>query len=82
MAGLGTSAAVRLRSLEANGPAAKAGLKEGDVIAAIDGIPVTGVDDLVRLLDGSRIGKPASLTVLRRLGKTEIAVTPQAREAA
>jgi hypothetical protein len=38
--------AVRLRSVEANSPAAKAGLKEGDIIAAIDGRPVTGVDDL------------------------------------
>jgi S1-C subfamily serine protease len=82
LAGLAASTAVRLRSLEAGGPAAKAGLIAGDIIAAIDGTPVTGVDDLVRLLDGSRIAKPASLTVLRRSGRAEIDVVPKARAAA
>lgn len=82
MAGLANSAAVRLRSIEPGGPAAKAGLKEGDVIAAIDGVSVTGVDDLVHLLDGSRIGKTIAFTVLRRLGRVEITVTPRARETA
>jgi S1-C subfamily serine protease len=74
-----TNTAVRLRSVEKNGPAAKAGLKEGDIIAAIDGRPVTGVDDLVRMLDAERIGRATLCTVVRRTGVTQVAVTPVAR---
>ncbi|TIM60901.1 MAG: PDZ domain-containing protein, partial [Mesorhizobium sp.] len=69
-----TKTAVRLRSVEKNGPAARAGLKEGDIIAAIDGRPVTGVDDLVRMLDAERIGRET-----RRTGVSQVAVTPVAR---
>lgn len=82
LAGLASRSAVRVRTLEPKAPAALSGLKEGDIVAAIDGVPVTGVDDLVRMLDGSRIGVAVTLTVLRRLGKVEIVVTPQARLAA
>ncbi|MER8632589.1 trypsin-like peptidase domain-containing protein [Mesorhizobium opportunistum] len=71
--------AVRLRSIEKDGPAAKAGLKEGDIIAAIDGRPVTGVDDLVRMLDAERIGRETLCTVVRRTGVSQVMVTPVAR---
>jgi len=71
--------AVRLRSVEKDGPAAKAGLKEGDIIAAIDGRPVTGVDDLVRMLDAGRIGRETLCTVVRRTGVSQVTVTPVAR---
>ncbi|TJV03519.1 MAG: trypsin-like serine protease [Mesorhizobium sp.] len=71
--------AVRLRSIEKDGPAAKAGLKEGDIIAAIDGRPVTGVDDLVRMLDAERIGRETLCTVVRRTGVSQVTVTPVAR---
>jgi S1-C subfamily serine protease len=71
--------AVRLRSVEAGGPAAKAGLKEGDIVAAIDGSAVGGVDDLVRMLTAERIGREASFTIVRRSGVSQVAVTPAAR---
>lgn len=71
--------AVRLRSIEKDGPAAKAGLKEGDIIAAIDGRAVTGVDDLVRMLDAERIGRETLCTVVRRTGVSQLTVTPVAR---
>ena len=71
--------AVRLRSIEPASPAASAGLKEGDVIVAIDGRAVAGVDDLVRLLDAGRIGRETTCTVLRRSGFSRIALTPLAR---
>ncbi|RVB27838.1 PDZ domain-containing protein, partial [Mesorhizobium sp. M7A.F.Ca.CA.004.05.1.1] len=70
---------VRLRSVEKDGPAAKAGLKEGDIIAAIDGRPVTGVDDLVRVLDAERIGRETQCTVVRRTGVSQVTVMPVAR---
>lgn len=74
-----SSTAVRLRSVEPGGPAARAGLREGDIIAAMDGRPVTGVDDLVRMLDAERIGRETMCTVLRRTGVSRIAVTPVAK---
>ncbi|MER8448163.1 trypsin-like peptidase domain-containing protein [Mesorhizobium sp. M1066] len=74
-----TNTAVRLRSVEKDGPAAKTGLKEGDIIAAIDGRPVTGVDDLVRVLDAERIGRETLCTVVRRTGVSQVTVTPVAR---
>lgn len=74
-----SSTAVRLRSVEPGGPAARAGLREGDIIAVMDGRPVTGVDDLVRMLDAERIGRETMCTVLRRTGVSRIAVTPVAK---
>jgi len=71
--------AARLRSIEPASPAASAGLKEGDVIVAIDGRAVAGIDDLVRLLDAGRIGRETTCTVLRRSGIIRIALTPLAR---
>lgn len=44
LAGRQADSAVRIRSLDKDAPAAKAGLREGDVILSIDGRPVAGVD--------------------------------------
>ena len=58
-------------------PARKAGLREGDVIVALDGKPVAGVDDLHRLLTDARVGVSGSLTVLRYTEKLELKVVPE-----
>jgi S1-C subfamily serine protease len=63
-------------------PAQKGGLREGDVIVALDGQPVAGVDDLHRLLTDARVGVSSSLTVLRYTEKLKLDVVPEeAREA-
>ena len=59
------ASAVRVQEVVAGSAAAAAGLREGDVILGLDGVPVTGVDVLQRLLDHSRIGKACALKVLR-----------------
>jgi S1-C subfamily serine protease len=71
--------AVRLRSIEAEGPAAKAGLREGDIVAAIDGYAIGGVDDLVRMLTAERIDRETVFTVVGRSGVKQVAVTPSSR---
>ena len=37
-----------------------------DIVVRLDGEPVTGVDDLIRLLNGERIGRAVTVDVLRR----------------
>src|SRR5712691_233972 len=53
-------------SVEENSPAKRAGLRDGDVIVALEGHPVAGVDDLHRVLTDVRVGVSCALTVLRR----------------
>jgi S1-C subfamily serine protease len=48
------------------GPAAKAGIQVGDVVVSLDGVVMSGVDDLHRALTGNRVGVPVDVTVLRR----------------
>jgi S1-C subfamily serine protease len=64
-------------SVTAGSPGQKAGLREGDVIVALDGKPVAGVDDLHRLLTDARVGVSNSLTVLRWTEKLNLAVVPE-----
>lgn len=64
--------------LEADSPAAKAGLKVGDVIRAIDGQKVTGAGDLQVEVGQKQPGNTIKLQVLRDGRTVEIAVTLQA----
>jgi S1-C subfamily serine protease len=48
----------------------------------LDGEMVAGVDDLVRLLDGRRVGKPVALTVVRAGKPVELTVRPIERRTA
>jgi S1-C subfamily serine protease len=63
--------------VEENSPARRAGLREGDIIVALEGQPVAGVDDLHRVLTDVRVGVSCSLTVLRRTEKVELKVVPE-----
>ncbi|HXO90178.1 MAG TPA: trypsin-like peptidase domain-containing protein, partial [Stellaceae bacterium] len=68
---------VRVQSTAPDGAARAAGLTSGDVIVAVDGIPVGDIDELHRLMTEERVGKPMPVTVLRLSQKLEIAVTPR-----
>jgi S1-C subfamily serine protease len=68
--------AVLVAEVLADGAAARAGLQRGDVVVALDGAPIAGVDDLHRALTGERAGVSAPLTVLRRTERLSIEVTP------
>jgi len=63
--------------VEENSPAKQAGLREGDVIVALEGQPVAGVDDLHRVLTDVRVGVSCALTVLRWTEKLEVKVVPE-----
>src|SRR5881398_1762402 len=68
---------VVVSSVTAGSPAQRASLREGDVIVALEGSPVAGVDDLHRLLTDAHVGLSSSLTVLRWTEKLELQVVPQ-----
>lgn len=65
---------------EQGGPARKAGLREGDVVVALEGQAVAGVDDLLRVLSDVPAGVRAELTVLRGTEKLTLAIVPEERE--
>jgi S1-C subfamily serine protease len=76
---LANETAVRVMQVEKGGPAAKAGVMEGDLIVALDGEAVASVDDLHRLLTGHESAKRERLSVIRRTERLEFAVRPEAR---
>jgi S1-C subfamily serine protease len=63
--------------VEDNSPAKRAGLREGDIIVALEGQPVAGVDDLHRMLTDVRVGVDCTLTVVRWTEKLELKVVPE-----
>src|ERR671919_442963 len=74
--GLQAESGVRVVSIEQNSAAQKAGMHEGDIIVGYDGQPVSGIDDLHRLLTEERVGKPAPVIVLRRAEKLALNIVP------
>ena len=60
-----------ISSIDDDSPAAKCGLKAGDVITTVDGTPVSRGMDVERAMLGHDIGKGVSVTV-RRNNDTEI----------
>jgi S1-C subfamily serine protease len=65
-AGVENARGAMITATEPNGPAAAAGLMSYDIVVRLDGEPVTGVDDLIRLLNAERIGRTVSADALRR----------------
>jgi len=67
---------VLITSVTENSPAAKAGLKAGDVITAIDGEKVSSPGDITRALNKKDAGD-VSLTVIRDKNMRTITLTPE-----
>jgi serine protease Do len=57
-------------------PAAEAGLRTEDILLAVDGAPLAGMDDLQRLMDGGAIDRSLAITVHRGGRTLTIPVTP------
>src|SRR5690349_343408 len=68
--------AVQAASIERGGPAARAGLEQGDIIVAFGGEPVAGFDDLHRLLTEEKLGARVPVTVLRRGQRLTLEIHP------
>jgi len=72
--------AVEIVTVARGGPAAKAGLRKGDIIVAMDGRDVTSVDDLHRQLTKWEAGQPVQLTVVRGKKKLDLKVAAEEAE--
>jgi S1-C subfamily serine protease len=64
-------------SVEENSPARRAGLRDGDVIIALDGKPVAGVDDLQRVLTDVPVNIGSILVALRHTENIEMRIVPE-----
>ena len=75
--GLGVESGVMVVSVEAQSPAEKAGLLEGDVIVGYDDHPIQGIDTLHQLLTEEKVGVKAVVTLVRRGEKMTLPIVPQ-----
>ena len=62
---LARKAGIEVLEVLGNSPAAKAGLKQGDMIVEVDRAPVAKAGDLQRLMVGAAIGSQVKIKVLR-----------------
>src|SRR5262249_37134423 len=70
---------VLVTSVSENSPAAKAGLKAGDVITAIDGEKVSSPGDIARVVSKKDAGD-VSLTIVRDHNTRTVTLTPEKNE--
>lgn len=63
--------------IEPASPASRSELRAGDVIVSFRGLPVSGIDDLHRLLVADAIGVPAAVEVVRHNEYLKLSVTPE-----
>jgi serine protease Do len=73
--GLGKATGALVRSVEAGGPAEKAGVEAGDIITKVDGKQIDKPGDLQRSIAGVKPGTKATLQVFRRGGYRDLTVT-------
>jgi S1-C subfamily serine protease len=77
---LATESGVFVVSVETNSPAARAGLREGDLIVAYGDKPISGIDDLHRMLTEEQAGVGATMMIIRELKKQTLQVEPTLRQ--
>ena len=73
---LENTGSIRVESVEPGTPAARVGVKVGDVVLRFDGKVVNGIDDLHRLLSHESIGRRIPFVVRRDSRLMEIAIEP------
>ena len=75
--GLSAVSGIRVLEVTANSPARHAGVREGDILVALDGAALATLSDLQRALGAERVGAPTLLTAIRRGERVVLSVTPE-----
>jgi serine protease Do len=75
-ASLGRHSGIEVVQVVDGSPADRAGLRAEDLIVEVDGSPVSGVDDLQRLMAGELIGHAVRARVLRQGSQLEVELVP------
>ena len=70
-----------VNSVAEDGPAAQAGIQQGDIITAVDGEQITSADGLIIAIREHEVGEKVTLTVMRGTDKQDIEVTLGSDEA-
>jgi S1-C subfamily serine protease len=73
---MAASSGVLVLSVEPGSPASQAGLVPGDLLVAFGEVPVSGVDDLHRVLTAEQIGVSNTVTILRSGVRQKVAIVP------
>ena len=73
---LGRARAIEIVQVVEGGAAARDGIRLGDLLLAVDGIPVEDATDLQRLMVDERIGREVEFTVLRDGHEQSVTVAP------
>lgn len=73
--GLGKPQGALVRSVESGSPADKAGVEAGDIIVKFDGRAIERASDLPRLVGNTKPGSKSTMTVFRRGGSRDLAVS-------
>ena len=74
---LGQPSGLRVADLVPGSPAARAGLRLGDLVLTAAGRPVRSAQDLQRLLLGDAVGRPLAVTVLRNGALVDVQAVPE-----
>ncbi len=73
---LAAESGVEVMAVTPDSPASRGGIREGDVIVAVNGLQVANVDHINKFLAEWIIGNPVKITIIRGQDRVEVEVVP------
>lgn len=82
LAAVGAASGVRIGDVDQQGPAARAGLRDGDIVVEVDGERVRSARQFARVIQETPDGRAVALAIVRDGARQTVTVTPEARAGA